>query len=129
MKLGLTRASKSSWGDASEEARRLAEAMLTQFLPDTRYLCNIVLRMFQSTELSRVPAEIQAVCAVFGIVVNIDGSSAPLYEVRPYHLRKSKEVDRIGCAMCATGLFNVPACLIYIYIYIYIWNICIQELL
>ena len=49
-------------------------------------------------------------CSLFGAVVNVDGSSAPLQHMRPFPKAKYKEVPRVGCAVGATGLFNVPLC-------------------
>ena len=83
LKVCVKRALPTGWGGASALARSIAEAMLTQFLPSQHILAGIVLRVFQATELPRVPAEIRAISAVFGAVVNIDGSSAPLHEMRP----------------------------------------------
>ena len=51
-------------------------------VPCTATLCNVVLLVFQQTEMPRVMPEIQVACSRFGVVHGIDSSSAPLQEVR-----------------------------------------------
>ena len=107
LKAGVKHNLPTGWGGASPLAKSLAKAMLTQFLPGSKCLVNVVLRVFESIELPRLEAEVQAVCAAFGSVVNIARSKVPLSEVRPYPQPGARSVPRDACAMCATGLFNV----------------------
>jgi hypothetical protein len=94
----------------SELAKSMAHATIIQSLPATRWFCNVALLVFQQIERPRVPAEIQAVCSVFGVVIMADGSGGPLAEVRQY---PTADVDkallpRTGAALIPLGLFNVP---------------------
>ena len=83
-------------------------------IPAARKLAQMVLLRFQQTELPRLEQEVRWVCARFGVVIAVDGSSAPLQEARTYVRKKDKatqaSMERPGAAIRALALFDVPLC-------------------
>ena len=83
-------------------------------IPAARKLAQMVLLCFQQTELPRLEQEVRWVCARFGVVIAVDGSSAPLQEARTYVRKKDRatqaSMERPGAAIRALALFDVPLC-------------------
>ena len=51
------------------------------------------------------------VCSRFGAALAVDGSSAPLHEVRKFrHRGVQDQFGRLGAALKITGVFDVPLC-------------------
>lgn len=88
---------------------------LHQGIPDARSLAKVVLLCFQQAELPRLEEEIRWVCARFGAVLAVDGSSAPLQEAKQYKRKKQQMQGAAanegpGAAIRVLGLFDVPLC-------------------
>ncbi len=83
-------------------------------VPAARKLAQMVLLRFQQTEGPRLEQQARWVCARFGAVVAVDGSSAPLQEARTYVRKQDRAtqagMERPGAAIRALGLCDMPLC-------------------
>ena len=80
----LLRSFQPASGPLSEclAAQPVAQAIYVACLPQARQLMNLVVAVHQRDEEPRMDALVRAVITKFGGVVAVDGSSAPLTEVR-----------------------------------------------
>ena len=96
----------------NDNLRKIVFLYLKGGIPSARHLANIVLLSFQTHELPRLEEEVRWVCARFGAVIAVDGSSAPLQEARQYRRKQDRDHRRgdPGAALRALGLFDIPLC-------------------